>query len=160
MVAAAGCGDSPGPSGPAEVELGTGATDWIALAENGRLDVLAGPQGGHHFLVHARIRNLTPGDPLFPGLADNPTTAFAAYLGDRQVDQQQPPFRLGFGQGDESFYYLETGRLLFLNDSDVPMLYGQAVRLTVKVVDIAGREATDERTVLAQETGAPADASP
>lgn len=162
MAAFSACsgGDDDGGSG-GEVELGTGTLAWEPLADEAELTIIAGPQGGHHFIVHARIRDLEPGDQSVPGSEHNPTTGFFAYLADtgEQMDLGLPPYHLGYGDGDaDGFSYLASGRLLILDDrAGVAQWYGQRVRLRVQVEDERGRRASDERIVIAVEDDNPPD---
>src|SRR5687768_3319811 len=79
-AAASACGDDggsgDGPPMEGEVELGTGTTEFEPLADESELGLVAGPQGGHHFIVHVRMSGMVPGDPTMPGLIGNPSTRF------------------------------------------------------------------------------------
>lgn len=148
---------------PAEVEvdIGTGTVEFEPLAEGDELSVVAGPQGGFHFHVHARMSGLAPGDPSMPGLLENPATTFAAFReSGEQIDFGFPPYRLGYvGVGDGQFE-LPSGRILQIIEDRVPAIYGERIRLTVTVSDDRGRSGAAEATVVAVEstdTG-PADA--
>ena len=146
---AVGCGDDA-VLGDAEVELGTGTVTFTALEDGSPLAIVAGPQGGFHFVVHARARGIVPGEPRNPGLPSNPRTTFAAFLGDEQVDLELPPYRLGYEVNDGSFT-LPSGRILQLEQEVIPGIYDQDVRITVTVTDEEGDTASDERTVRAYE---------
>lgn len=157
----AGCpGTSSSPdSGPPDaphtgiVEIGTGTTAFESLANEDELTLWAGPQGGHHFIVHARIREMEPGDWRQPSLPGNPTTRFYAFdEQDTQVDLDLPPYALGYReeQGDK-WQYLPSGRLLRTEESMVPAIDGQRVRLLVRVEDANGVIAVDERWIVARE---------
>ncbi|RMH37015.1 MAG: hypothetical protein D6689_21545 [Deltaproteobacteria bacterium] len=140
------------------VEIGTGTTAWQPLADGAELPIEAGPQGGHHFIVHARARDILPGDPSQPGLADNPLTRFEAWTtGDapRQVDMGVSEYQVGYEDGGDGYLYLTSGRLLFLTESEVEGLYGQPVRLTVHVRDAAGTASRDAAVVTAVRPPAP-----
>jgi len=125
--------------------------EWRALADDEELDIIAGPQGGHHFIVHARIQDLLPGDPSVPGALGNPITTFRAFLGEEQVDMDYPPYRLGYEDGGDGFFYLASGRLLVLREDTLAGLYDQSVKITVDVVDAQGRTGHDERVITAVE---------
>ena len=143
-----------------EVELGTGTVSFEALAEGDELEIVPGPQGGFHFHVHARMRGLDPGDPSMPGLLENPSTTFAAFLeSGEQIDFMFPPYRLGYIEISDGRYELPSGRLLNIQDEQVPAIYGQRVRLTLTVTDDSGRNAETELTVVAvEQAGGAADA--
>lgn len=153
----AACGDEP-PSGPGILEIGTGALDFEPLAEGQELGIVAGPQGGYHFIVNARMQNLLPGDPSSVNALGNPQTRFAIYLEDEsRVDIQAVPYRLGYREGADGWYELPSGRILQLdddlvfNENLIPEIYGQDVRLTVEVRDARGDEAQAEAWVVAVE---------
>lgn len=167
LILLAGCDCGGGAGGPdaarlgdGRAELGTGTVAWLPLAPEQELEVIAGPQGGHHFIVHARIGDLLPGDPTMPGQLGNPITRFAAFVdrggGEQQIDLMFPPYRLGYGATGDGWYALASGRILQLDEDHVPGLVGQRVRLTVEVTDARGELARDERFVTAIE-GAPLD---
>lgn len=150
-----GCGDDGGNNnnGAAEVTLGTGTVDFAPLTDGEQLEVIAGPQGGHHFFVHARMKGLAPGDPTMPGLLENPATTFSAFresTGD-QIDFGFPPYRLGYVDVGGGQFELPSGRILQIQDDVLPSLYGERVRLTVEIRDGRDRTATDEITITAIE---------
>jgi hypothetical protein len=71
-LVAAGCGPSPSaapgpvpiPATPATlaVELGTGMDTFTPLADGGAVNVVTGPQGGHHVWVGVRVHDTTVTD--------------------------------------------------------------------------------------------------
>jgi hypothetical protein len=163
LAAAGGCGDDSGPSGPTgTAELGTGTTEWEPIADRGEpgLDLFAGPQGGHHFVVHARIRGMAPGDPELPGQITNPSTRFAVFRSDGvQVDLMFPPYRLGYIEHPDGFHHLTSGRILQVHEEVVADLIGEVVRITLSVEDADGVTDQDERTVTVLE-GPPVELPP
>jgi predicted small lipoprotein YifL len=169
LAALAGALAACGAAGPdvdapdaatASVELGTGETTFVPITAEADLPLHAGPQGGHHFIVHARVVGLDPGDPDRAGIPANPSTSFAAYAEDgRRLDLMYPPYRLGYLATGGDAHDLPGGRILQLEESEVAGLWGARVRVTVHVKDQAGREAGDERWVHVAEVGA-ADAGP
>ncbi len=167
-----GCGnESESPDAGLEtVELGTGTVSFEPLIENQELTLIAGLQGGYHFVVHARMKEMLPGDPSRPGQLGNPITQFLIFKEDgTRIDIRTPPYRLGYREATGGFYDLPSGRILQL-DQDlvidqalVPEIYGTKVRLRVEVRDAQGKRATDERWIIAveQENGSPTvDAGP
>jgi len=148
LCAAGACGDDGGPpidAGIGEVELGTGVDAFEPLVSD-QLELFAGPQGGHHFIVHARIAGFLPGDPTMPGSVDNPATTFAAFSADVQIDLRLPPYRLGYVEQSDGTFDLGAGRILQVDEAVVPDLYGAQVTLTVQVVDPAGTHGEDRVT--------------
>lgn len=145
------CGnDGPNPT-EGEVTLGTGTVDFVPLVDGDELEVVAGPQGGFHFHVHARMRGLAPGDPSMPGLLENPSTTFSAFLEStgEQLDFAFPPYRLGYVDVGGGQFELPSGRILQIREESIPAVYGQRVKLTLEISDGAGRDATTELTITA-----------
>jgi len=144
--------------GDARIELGTGTVDFVPIADGDELEVIAGPQGGYHFVVHARAWGIVPGDPRSPGIPVNPSTTFAAYQGEVPIDLGLPPYRLGYQDDGDGGLVLPSARILQLQQEVVPDVYGTEVRITVTVRDDDGDSATDERVIRAIE-GPPATAT-
>ena|GEM_PF-3452875 len=150
-ASAIGCSDGGGDDdgGNAVVELGTGTIDFEPMAADAELEIIAGPQGGHHFIVHARAQNIIPGDPSIPGLDANPRTTFAAFTETgEQIDMMFPPYTLGYRR-DGDWLVLPSGRILQVHDEVVDSLIGHRVRITVHVIDAAGTSGDDERWITA-----------
>ena len=153
-LGAAGCGDEPeDPPAGGEVWLGTGTTEYRELEEEEELPLIAGPQGGHHFIVHARMSGLLPGDPTMPGLIGNPSTSFTAESEDgERLDLNMAPYRLGYRDaGTEGEYELPSGRILQVQEERVAAMIGTRVLLRVDVTDVRGAVASDERWIVAGE---------
>lgn len=154
------CGDDAGIGGPASVELGTGTVDFESLSPDQELELVAGPQGGYHFIVHARMVGLEPGDPSRPGLPDNPRTSFGIHdESGTRLSPALPPYRLGYLEDEGGAHILPSGRILQIDDElvragRVPDLFGQRLRLTVELTDARGSTATDERWIVAALGGA------
>jgi hypothetical protein len=158
LACACGNGDPAADASPPDamevaglVELGTGTTDFEPLAAGQDLPIEAGPQGGHHFIVHARIHDLIPGDPGVPGALGNPRTTFEAFRVDdgRQVDMEISQYQLGYEDVGGGMYALASGRLLFLSEPEIDELYDQDVRVVVYVRDVTGTASRDERVIHA-----------
>ena len=144
-----GCGNSPGTG---EVTIGTGTTEFESIGDGAELEVVAGPQGGFHFHVHARMRGLDPGDPSMPGLIANPATTFAAFReSGEQIDFDFPPYRLGYVDIGGGEFELPSGRILQIEEAVIPAIYGERIRLTVEIRDEGGRTATAELSITAIE---------
>jgi hypothetical protein len=123
--------------------------DFESLANGESLELINGIQGGFHFIVHAQIRGLIPGNPANAGLPENPRTQFAAFAADgTQLDLELPPYRLGYLTNGDGSYSLPSGRILQIGDQHVPAVYGTEVRITVRVEDTVGRVVNDERTIV------------
>lgn len=145
-------GIADGNSDGAAVEIGTGTTAFEPLAAEQRLTLYAGPQGGHHFIVHGRMMGMEPGDPRRPGAEDNPSTAFRAFEeGGERVDVMVPPYILGYRDEGDDWHYLPSGRLLIIEEERVASLFGQRVLIQIHVRDAHGRVAMDQAWVVAAE---------
>jgi hypothetical protein len=159
-----GCGGGGGPGDDGDdandaddggsggsVELGTGTTAFEPLGEESDLVLVAGPQGGHHFVVHARISGLDPGDPSQPGLVSNPATRFTVTDEDgARLELEMAPYRLGYELVDGD-YVLPSGRIVQVREAAVPSLYGSRAHIEVVVTDADGQSASDGRWVIAVE---------
>jgi len=159
IVASIGCGE-PGPTpdaGPETAELGTGPVEFETLGDDQEITLLAGLQGGYHFVVHARMSNMIPGDPARPGQLGNPLTTFFIFKEDgTQIDIEAPPYRLGYTLESGDTYRLPSGRLLQIDQNLVEQgllseIYDTRLRLRVEIRDVQGRRAFDEVWVIAKE---------
>lgn len=167
LAALAACGDDAPPAecnaGGASAEVGSGTVEFEPLAADAELEMIAGPQGGHHFILHARMRGLDPGDPTRPGDSSNPRTQFTIErTGGEQVQLDQPPYRIGYAAGADGFAELPSGRIVPFVEDLVAELDGERLRVTVEIVDRDGACARDDAevtAVLGPPLGAP-DAGP
>jgi hypothetical protein len=162
LLAAAGCGDDGGEAdahvepGDAWVEIGAGDTEFEELAAESDMILVAGPQGGHHFVLHARMGGMVPGDPTQPGLIGNPSTRFTVWSEDgERVDVDPPPYRLGYEEATDGAYVLASGHIIQVIEEEVAALHGARVRVRVEVSDVNGESASDERWVVAIEDPIP-----
>jgi len=163
LVAVVACGDSdpgvpdatPPPDAmetPDLVELGTGTTAWEPLTQNQELPLYAGPQGGHHFIVHARIKDMIPGDVAVPGELGNPITKFQAFDSEGiEVNLFVPPYRLGYEDGGDGWDYMASGHLLVISETEVDRLFGATITIEVYVTDAADTASRDSRSILVVE---------
>ena len=153
FATSAGCGgggggkaDSAVTPADAWVELGTGTTDFEAVAEDSDQLLVAGPQAGHHIIISAKIHGLQPGDPMNPGTIYNPATRFSVWseAGD-QLDIDPPPYHLGYEEVADGVYALPGGHIIQVREEEVAALYGGRVKLRVEVEDANGATVSDER---------------
>lgn len=142
-------------AGPGQIELGTGSLAFEALEDEQELTLVAGTQGGYHFVVNARIRDLLPGNPQMPNELGNPLTRFLLFREDgTQIDALFPPYRLGYREAEDGWLELPSGRILQVNqdlvDAEglVPAIYEEKVRMLVVVRDVSGVEASAEKWVF------------
>jgi hypothetical protein len=141
-------GDEPADS---RVELGTGTTTFEVLEQESPLILVAGPQGGHHFVVHARMWGMDPGDPTMPGQIENPATRFTVSDEEGEpIELEVAPYRLGYERDGDDFV-LPSGRIVQVRESAVPNLYGARAYIRVEVTDAEGETASDGRWVMAIE---------
>ena len=170
FATSAGCGggdggkpDSAVTPADAWVELGTGTTSFESVAEDSDQVLVAGPQGGHHFILSAKMHGLQPGVPTNPGTVYNPSTRFSVWSesGD-QLDIDPPPYHLGYEEVADGVYALAGGHIIQVREEEVAALYGGRVKLRVEIEDTNGAKVTDERWVVPMEdTSVPqADAGP
>lgn len=158
LLLAAACEDRPIDAGPdagpdamlvesGVIELGTGALDFEPLAAEGELGLVAGPQGGFHFIVHARMHEMAPGDP--DDAPSTPSTRFYAYREDgTQIDLRNPAYRIAYEDRGDGWFELPGGRILQIENEFEPGIYGQRVRIRVTIIDNQARYADDERWVV------------
>lgn len=151
------CGDDGGTPGGIAIELGTGAVEFEPLTAEQDLTLIAGPQGGHHFILHARARGIVAGDSSRPGLPENPATVFEVWLDDRQVDPMFPPYRLGYVPSEEGWLAMPSGRIVTVIEGEAAGLIDTRVRLRVTVTDAANHTASDEIFIHVIEDENPAD---
>lgn len=144
------CSDpGPLPMDQPQVEIGTGTVAFEPLMEDQPLILYAGPQGGFHFVVHARIRGMLPGDPTSAGQEGNPVTWFRVFDQDGvQVDIPESR-TLGYEDTGDGWHVLPSGRIVRVVNARVPALYGARVLLQVLVEDASGRTAQDEIWITA-----------
>lgn len=152
-----GCGDDGGTPGGIAIELGTGTVEFEPLIPGQDLALIAGPQGGHHFILHARARGIIPGDSSRPGLPENPATVFEVWQDERRVDPMFPPYRLGYVQADEGWLAMPSGRIVTVIEGDAAGLFGTRVRLVVTVTDVADHTTSDETFIQVIEDPNPFD---
>jgi hypothetical protein len=149
-VIAGACGEDGGDAAcRATAEIGTGTLEFEALLPEADLEVVVGPQGGHHFILHARMTGLDPGQPALPGDASNPRTAFTTFRGEERVSLDQPPYRLGYEESAGGELALPGGRIVPFDEAFVAELDGARLDVTVEITDVDGDCATDRRTVIA-----------
>jgi len=128
------------------VKLGSGTLSFEELSEDPALELIPGPQGGHHFIVHAEATGIWPGDPKKLGEEENPVTLFEAYLenGER-LDLELPAYRIGYTTGDSGDFHLPSGRILQVYEDRVS--YHEKIRIIVSIRDYSGAVARDQRWI-------------
>jgi hypothetical protein len=158
LLLAAGCegreGDGLPDAGPdamlvesGVIQLGTGTLDFEPVEAEGELGLVAGPQGGFHFIVHARMQMMAPGNP--DDAPSTPSTRFYAYREDgTQIDLRNPAYRIAYEDVGDGWYELPGGRILQIGNEYEPGIYGSRIRIRVTIIDNQARYADDERWVV------------
>jgi len=132
-------GDICSPGGEPQVLVGEGQTDYHAIDDLDVLQVEAGPQGGFHVWVAARLKNLHQSGSI---------TAISGRF--PELDYEPPPMSLVFTfDPDEGDYCKVYGLRFRLDDPDHPIetLLGQMLELTVEITDSDGKKASSTRSV-------------
>ncbi len=146
LGACAGSGD--GVSGPPQATIGTGATEFQALADGDTAYVVQGPQGGFHIWGSVQVAGLDPGNADDLSDPSNPTTEFHVYVGSQRVDLGAAHYVQGLDPvGDGSFQMV--GRAVILDITSDTQLDGMEIRFTVDVTAADGTHASDERMLVA-----------
>lgn len=141
-------GGTPTPGAEVDVGAFQYGVGYAPLQENQELDLYAGPQGGHHFFLHARIRGLSPGDQDQPR-ETQPATWFSIYREDgTDITGPECVYPLAYEMKENGDWVLPYSPLVTLAGGQVPAIYGKRVRIKVEVMDGEGRYATDEEWVV------------
>lgn len=134
----------PARPGPPEVVLGTGMTDYGALADGETLALERGPQGGHHLWIAARMKNLRQAGSI--------TTVRGKVIDDPSIRVPEAAFVFSFERDEGS--YCKIWGLRFQVDSgatDLRSAYkaylGKKMEVTVEVVDSSGARGAATRTI-------------
>ena len=150
LAALLGCTDPVEELTPQAI-IGTGEWAWEDLEDGASMPVIQGPQGGYHLLGSVRIVGLEAGDPDDLRDPDNPTTTFEVLLNDQNLTPTS-----SYVQGLDPVLDEETpwshemiGRFAILDITDDDELDGLSLTLGVRVVDVTGKEARDNLTIIA-----------
>lgn len=139
----------------ATVELGTGDTGFVPLADGDHVTMVHGPQGGWHVLASARVAyTLDVVAITYTIDALGSEVSWNRYV----VDLVPEDTCVGAYAG--MYGYLDVSRLAE-GDADTPpeLLVGAELTLTLVIEDHDGRTATDSRTVIADPDPADVDAA-
>jgi hypothetical protein len=117
----------PANAGPPELEVGSGQSDFFSIPDYEVVQVEAGPQGGHHVWVSARLRNLHQSGSIIETGAEIPALGLTI-----------TPLKVIFTfDQDEGGYCKIFGLRLQLDidgDAVEPML-GQEVKVIMTITD-------------------------
>ena len=139
------CWPDPEPGAPeGEVELGLGGDAFVPVAEDDPVELISGPQGGHHFILRSRTRGMLPGE-------DRSTkTLFTALTEDgEEIDIFECPYDVPYEPAADDFLLLREEIFLIIEEEHVPSIDGTPLLFRVEVIDADGRYARDERMLTA-----------
>lgn len=124
----------PANPGPPEVIVGTGQSDYLPLADGQVIQAEQGPQGGHHFYVAIRLKNLK---------RSGSTTTISGLQPGTNVAIPPTAFVFTF-DGDEGGYCKLYGLRYQLDNGGIDWMQflGKPLDVTVKVKDATGAEGT------------------
>ncbi|HEX7604190.1 MAG TPA: hypothetical protein VF316_21375 [Polyangiaceae bacterium] len=124
----------PANPGPPEVIVGTGQTDYLPLTDGQVVQAELGPQGGHHFYVAIRLKNLK---------RSGSTTTISGLQPGTNIAIPPTSFVFTF-DGDEGGYCKLYGLRYQLDNGgiDWTQFLGKPLDVTVKVKDNTGAEGT------------------
>lgn len=138
---ASGMGDvcKPSAGGTPTVFVGEGQGDYLPTMDGDVAQVEAGPQGGHHIWVAARMKNLTQSGSI---------TSVTGHFPDLGLDVG--PFDVIFTfEPDEGGYCKLYGLRFQLDQSaDIATLLGHPLDVKVKVTDSQGDVGVGARSVV------------
>jgi hypothetical protein len=133
-------GDRCEPGGAPEVIVGEGQADYLPTSNGDTLQVEAGPQGGYHVWIAARLKNLKQSGSV---------TEVSGRIA--ELDYDIAPLSVVFTlDPDEGGYCKLFGLRLRLDDPDHPIesLLGKTVDVTVTVTDPDGDVGVGHRTIV------------
>lgn len=130
------CGDPPPAPGELSFELGTGETGYEPIVGEPELELVAGPQGGHHVWVSLRVQNLGAEHVLMDLDAVPLTTGEPA--------PRRMPVRLFMTAEEGEHVYVGWPAQL----DDPGCFVGVRTSLQVTLTTPDGRMATQERVVI------------
>jgi len=128
------------PGGTPEVVVGEGQADYLAVKDGETAQVEAGPQGGYHVWIAARLKNLKQSGSV---------TEVSGRI--EELDYDIAPLSVVFTMDpDEGGYCKLFGLRLRLDDPDHPIetLLGKTLDVTVTVTDPDGDVGVGKRTVV------------
>ena len=128
------------PGGEPEVIVGEGQGNYLEIEDGAELQVEAGPQGGYHVWIAARLKNLTASGSV--------TTVSGSFV---DLDYEPSPVSLVFSfDPDEGDYCKIYGLRFRLDDPEHPVesLLGEEVDVTVTITDALGVVESDTKRIV------------
>lgn len=128
------------PGGDPEVIVGEGQADYHTVDEGEVLQVEAGPQGGYHVWIAARMKNLSQSGSLIDVSGRFPALGY----------EPQPITVIFTFDPDEGGYCKVYGLRFRIDDEEHPVeaLLGQELEVTVTVTDPDADTASSTRTIV------------
>jgi len=131
--------DAATPSGP-RVEIGTGITSFVPVADGEDVELVMGPQGGWHIDVTLRLYEMDPMDMrLNIDGYDADTGEMLALPIERILTTRRVR--------EEDDHWLRLGEQLVLGIASPAEAVGKDVRIVVRAMPVEGEGASAEKTV-------------
>jgi hypothetical protein len=127
----------PEDAGAAEVIVGKGQSDYLAAVDYELAQVEAGPQGGHHIWIAARIKNLRRSGSITSVGGEIPALMVS-------VTPLKVIFTFDPDEGDYCMVYGLRFQL-DIDGAEIETLLGAEVKVMVEVTDSDGDSASGER---------------
>ncbi|MGH7439073.1 MAG: hypothetical protein ACRENE_25575 [Polyangiaceae bacterium] len=124
----------PRGGGPPDLQVGTGQSSYLPVTPGQVLQAEAGPQGGHHVWIAARMKNLKQRGSLTRISGLQPGTNVSI-----------PPTTLAFTYGPDERGYCKLAGIRYQLDNegiDYKQFLGKPLDVTVTVTDASGTTAT------------------
>jgi len=126
-------------AGPPEVHVGAGQSDYFAIEDYAEAQIEAGPQGGHHIWIAARIKNLKQSGSITEVGAEIPSLGLSI-----------TPLKVIFTfDPDEGGYCKIFGLRLQLDidGDDINTMLGQEAKVVMSITDVDDDVGTGEKWV-------------
>ena len=125
------------PGGPPELIVGKGQSDFFPAADYEVAQIEAGPQGGHHIWISARVKNLGRSGSITEGGGEIPALGLSI-----------TPLKVVFTLDTDEGGWCKIFGLRFQLDvggDDIQTMLGQPIEVYVTIVDSDGDQASDTR---------------
>ncbi|HZO15623.1 MAG TPA: hypothetical protein VFB62_20260 [Polyangiaceae bacterium] len=125
--------------GPPQVIVGEGQSDYLNMEDYALAEIEAGPQGGHHVWVAARIKDLNQSGSITEVGGEIPSLGLSI-----------APLKVIFTFDPDEGGYCKIYGLRFQLDiggDDIMTMLGQELKVIVRIKDISGAEGVGERWV-------------
>lgn len=138
-------GGTPTPG--AELTIGLGLATFEPLLADQTLEIIAGPQGGAHLEMHARMSGLSPGDVNDAwGRAPHTLVTIENEAGDR-LTALDCTFPQPYVENGDGTYQLVSGRIILIRSNYLGDLNGSRALVRMEAQDPEGRYAIVEQYV-------------